>query len=468
MTTKPKNTKQKAFILAGVLSAMFLASMDSTIVSTAIPQIIENLNGMEYYTWPVTIYMLCMMVVIPIVGKMSDTFGFKPLFFLGICIFLGGSALCGTSRTMLHLIIFRGFQGIGAGILSANTLGIIGVTFSPVERAKYMGLSSSVYGLASIVGPALGGLITDNFSWRWVFYINIPIGIIAMLFIFFTLPNVKSEGRKETVDLQGIIVFVLAIAPLLLALAWAGDDYAWFSVQIIGMLGFSAAMLVLFTIIEKKSLQPIIPLKLFQNSIFSISSLNMMLLSGILVGIVVFVPLFAQDTLGTSATGSGAILTPMMFSMVVSSALCGGFISKTKKYKPPSIFGMLVLLIGVFLLTRLNSESKSSLIILIMILTGTAMGFTMPVFNIAVQNAYPKEDVGMATSVLQFFRLLGKTVFSTVFGTVLTASTAAGTQNTLSRKITSIFLLCGLMAIVAIVATVILKELPLRDDTAKK
>ncbi len=210
-----------------------------------------------------------------------------------------------------------------------------------MERAKYMGLSSSVYGLASIVGPALGGLITDNFSWRWVFYINIPIGIIAMLFILFTLPNVKNEARNETVDLPGIIVFVLAIAPLLLALTWAGDEYSWLSIQVIGMLVFSAAMLVLFTIIEKKSSQPIIPLKLFQNSIFSISSLNMMLLSGILVGIVIFVPLFAQDILGTSAAGSGAILMPMMFSMVVSSALCGGFISKTKKYKLPSIFGCL-------------------------------------------------------------------------------------------------------------------------------
>ena len=408
MASDTLDKRQKILILAGVLATMFLASMDSTIVSTAMPQVVKNLNGIEYYTWPVTMYMLCTAIVIPIVGKLSDTFGFKPLFFWGIGIFLGGSVLCGASGNMLSLIIFRGIQGIGAGILSANTLGIIGITFSPVERARYMGLSSSVYGLASIIGPALGGIIADNFSWKWVFYINIPIGIIAAIFILFTLPNFKRQNEKNAVDIPGIIVFVLAIVPLLLALTWAGDDYSWLSVQIIGLLFFSAVMLGLFIMIEKRSAQPIISLKLFQNSIFSISSLNMMLLSGILVGIVIFVPLFAQNVLGTTATSSGTILTPMMFSMVISSALCGGFISKTRRYKLPSVFGMFVLLIGVFLLTVLTSETKNSLIIIIMILTGVAMGFTMPVFNIAVQNAYPKEEVGTATSVLQFFRLMGE------------------------------------------------------------
>ena len=513
-TTTINNQRQNLFILAGVLSAMFLASMDSTIVSTAMPGIIGSLNGMEYYTWPITIYMLCTAVVIPIVGKLSDSLGFKPLFIWGIGIFLAGSALCGASGSMLGFIICRGIQGIGAGILSANTLGIIGITFSPVERAKYLGLSSSVYGLASIVGPALGGFITDHLSWRWVFYINIPIGMMAVLLILFTLPKLQSENTNPEIDLAGMIFFILSIVPLLLALTWAGDEYAWSSVQIIGMLGFSALMAILFMRAETRAANPIIAFSLFRNSTFTISSLNMMLLSGILVGVVVFVPLFAQSILGTTATTSGAILTPMMISMVVSSALCGAFISRTKRYKLPAIFGMLVLLTGMYVLTTLHAASSNGLIILIMVLTGTAMGFTMPVFNIAVQNAFPKNEVGTVTSVLQFFRLLGRILFSAAFGTILSTSLENGMKDlnfgtlpdyavsflkraqsfadsvslleirqklsgemltlfnqlleqvktNLSITINHVFLLCTILTVIAIISTWLLKELPLREN----
>ena len=518
MTTQTALTsRQKKLILVGVLSAMFMASMNSTVVSTALPQVIQSLGGMDLYTWPFTIYMLCTAIVIPIVGRLCDTFGFKPLFFIGIGLFLTGSALCGISASMIQLIIFRGVQGIGAGILSANTLGIIGVTFSPVERARYIGFGSAVYGVASVVGPMLGGLITDHLSWRWAFYINIPIGTLSIIFIFFTLPKIKITNRKKAVDIPGIIVFVLAAVPLLLVLTWINSSN-WISLRIISLIVFSLIMFIVFIIIEKKAAQPIIPLQLFKDPIFRSSSISMLLLNGIVIGIVIFIPLFAQSVLGTDASSSGAVLTPLMFSMVLASALCGWVISKTRKYKLSSVLGVIVIIACMIILSMQTTNTGNIVISLVLIFSGIGLGFTLPVFNIAVQNAYPREQVGMVTSVLQFFRLLGTTLFSAIFGSFLTTSmqtklsnmdfnlmpenAAAFLKNSqsltnknaiadiqkglsgesldsfnsllvqvklaLSDTINVIFIICVIVSIISLIAVVLLKELPIHNERETK
>ncbi|SHK81998.1 drug resistance transporter, EmrB/QacA subfamily [Clostridium cavendishii DSM 21758] len=416
---KKLEKRQIIFIMLGVMLSVLLSSLDSTIVGTAMPKIINELYGMEHYTWPFTAYMLCSTIAIPIFGKIADIYGRKPIWFIGATIFLVSTALCGLSQTMLQLIIFRGIQGLGGGILMSNSFAIVGQIFSPQERGKYMGMVTAVFGLSSVIGPALGGYITDNLNWRWVFYVNLPVGILAMGVMFFALPNYVDKSVKKIVDYLGATLLTLALVPMLLAFTWGGRDYAWMSFQIIGMLLFSVVMLIIFVIVERKAEEPILSPKFFKNKTYNISVLASFLTNAAMFGAITFIPLFVQGVMGTSATNSGMITTPMTLGLVVTSIIAGQLISKTGKYKTMGIVGFVISLVGVLLMTFMNTESTSSEIVRNMVILGAGLGLTLPIFNVIIQNEFEVRELGSVTASVQFFRNIGGTISSAVLGTVM-------------------------------------------------
>ena len=420
--------KKTVLIMIGVMAGILLASLDSTIVATAMPSIISSLKGFDYYAWPFTAFLLCMTISMPLFGKLADTYGFKPIYVFGIIIFLAGSSLCGLAQNMLQLIVFRGLQGIGGAILVSNSLAIIGILFPPEQRAKYLGIGASAGALASIVGPSLGGYITDNWSWRWIFYINIPVGIITLAIILAVLPAHKAVQERKRIDYLGAVTLVIGLIPMLLAFTWGGKDYAWNSAVIICMFAFSLVMLTAFVFIERKAADPIIPMSLFQNSIFNLSAIEIFLISGIMMGAIAFLPLFIQGVIGSSASKSGAILTPFMISMIVGSILGGIIVSKIHKFKVQILIGLVIMGMSVVLLSSMGLTTVNSTVILYMIIMGFGTGIVFPIFNTVAQNAFPENKLGVVTSSIQFFKSMGQTIASSVLGTVLSNYMKSGLQ----------------------------------------
>src|SRR5579884_393718 len=406
-------------IIIGVLLGMLLSALDQTVVGTALPRIVTDLGGFDHYAWVVTAYLLASTVSIPIYGKLSDIYGRRLFFVSGMVIFLIGSALSGTSQDMTQLIIYRGIQGLGAGALMPIAMALIGDIFPPAERGKWQGLIVAVFGLATIVGPILGGWITDNWGWRWVFYVNMPVGAVAILADGLFLPGI---GRRiqHTIDYLGAITLIAWSVPLLLAFSWAGTQYAWGSWQIIGLFVFSAIMLAVFVWVETRAAEPIITPRLFKNSIFSVSTLAMFLLSAGMFGAILYLPLFVQGVLGNSATNSGVVLTPMMLGFMFSSIVGGQILSRTGRYKILAICGFSIASVGMFLLSRMTAATPESEVVRNMIVTGLGMGVMMSLFTIVVQNAFPFKLLGEVTASLTFFRSIGSTLGVAVMGTILT------------------------------------------------
>lgn len=429
MSNTDMGKKRTALILIGVMIGILLASFDVSIVTTAMPQIIGSLNGFDYYTWPLISYLLCMTVVMPLFGKLADIYGFKRIYVFGIITFLIGSALCGMSQSMLQLVIFRGIQGIGGAILISNTLAIVGILFAPAERAKYIGIVSSMGALASIAGPFLGGYITDHLSWRWVFYVNVPIGLLALVVIILALPEHTVAKERKKIDYFGAAALVIALIPMLLAFTWGGNEYDWSSLPIIGMLVFSVIMLVVFAIIETKADDPIIPMALFRNSVFNFSALEMFLLNAVMIGAIIFLPLFVQSVIGSTASKSGAIVTPLMVSVIVGAVISGFIVSKTKKYKALAIIGCVITCIGSALLAFMGVETSSSQVIINMMVLGLGTGITVPIFTVATQNAFPENQLGVVTSSIQFFKSMGSTIASSVLGSIMGFTLNKGVQD---------------------------------------
>lgn len=422
---------KQAFIMSGVIVAMLMSALDQTIVSTAIPKIVSDLNGLDKISWVVTAYLLSSTITVPIYGKLSDIYGRKWFFAFGIVIFLLGSALSGLSQSMIQLIFFRGLQGIGGGALTANAFAIIGDIFPPAKRGKFQGIIGGVFGLASVAGPLLGGWITDNASWRWIFYINIPLGIIAFIIILLAIPKIEASVHKRVIDYLGACTLTAGLLPLLLAFVWAGNQYPWESVQIIGLLVFAISMLLVFGFIESKVQEPILPLTLFHNKVFVVSTIVTFLTSVGLFGAILYIPLFAQDIIGSSATNSGLILTPMMLSLVVSSIIAGQIISRTGRYKIVALCGLFLSLTGVILLSHMSVTTGNTDLVRNMIVTGLGLGVTMPIFTIAVQSAFDRSQLGVVTASMQLFRNLGSTIGVAVLGTVF--------NNTLGEKLVSLY-----------------------------
>jgi EmrB/QacA subfamily drug resistance transporter len=424
--------------MLGVLMVMLLASLDQTIVSTAMPRVIADLQGFDRYTWVSTAYLLTSTVMVPIYGKLSDLFGRKPIFLFGVVIFLIGSALSGASQSMNQLIAFRAFQGIGAGALMPIAIAIIGDLFTPRERGKWQGLTGGVWGLSAIVGPTLGGWITQNSTWRWIFYVNIPIGLVAMLVLIFLMPTLRGKARQISIDYIGAALLVLGTVPLLLGFTWAGTQYDWLSPQIIGMFAGAAVVLTVFVIyqawLERRGGQPIIEPSLFKNSIFSVSTVVTIIFGMGLFGSIFFIPLFVQGVVGSSATSSGLILTPLMLTSLVGSVVSGQLVSRLGKYKWIAILGMAVSVVGTYMLVRLDVHSTNTDVLLAMLVLGLGMGFGMALYTLVVQNALPRK-IGQATSALVFFRQIGGTIGLAAMGSVMTSAYLPAFQNALPAAV---------------------------------
>ncbi len=373
----PYSRRETIFTMIGVLFVVFLSMLDQTIVGTAIPRIVADLQGFDRITWVTTAYLLTSTVPIPIYGKLSDMYGRKRVILFGIVVFLAGSALSGAAQSMNQLIAFRAFQGLGAGALQPIAVAVVGDLFPPRERGKWQGVTGSVYALSAIIGPLVGGWIADHTSWRWVFYINVPVGILAMLVLIFLMPALRSATRRVSIDYAGAALLILGTVPLLLGFSLAGTQYSWLSPQIIGLFGTALIMLIVLVMyaarLERIGKEPIFEPGLFKNSarIFGISVLVTMIFSISLYGSVLGIPLFAQGVLGTSATNSGLILVPFMLTSIGGSVIAGLLLSLTGKYKWVAILGLLIAIVGTVLLVRLNVNS-SSLDVLIAMLVGLA------------------------------------------------------------------------------------------------
>jgi len=412
--------------MAGMLLAALLAAIDQTIVGTAEPRIIASLSGFDRYPWVATLYLLTSTVAVPIFASLSDRFGRKPFFMSGVILFVLASALCGAAGNLTffpfdgmgQLIVFRGVQGIGAGIITGVLFTIVGDIFSPQERGKYQGLFAAVFGLASIFGPTLGGWLTDSWSWRACFYVNLPVGIIAVLALYFEFPNMKPRPSNHQIDWAGFALLVATVVPLLLALTWV-PQHGWGSLRVWPLLACSAVMLVIFIANEARAPEAIIPLSLFRNSIIAVCSLCSFVLGMGMFGAVIYLPLFMQGVLGTSATQSGNLLTPLLIGAVVGAIIGGQTVSRIGEYKILGIVGSILLAGGMVLFARMTGETTHGYVVWSMVVAGLGMGLLQPVYTIAVQNVAPRERMGTATSSTIFFRSIGSTVGVAAFGSVM-------------------------------------------------
>jgi EmrB/QacA subfamily drug resistance transporter len=412
--------KQVIITFVGVMLAMFLGSLDQTVVGTAMPRIIADLGGFSQYTWITTAYIITSAVAVPITGKLTDIYGRKYFYLGGLGIFVLASIACGLSNTMNQIIIFRGVQGIGAGIMMANAFTVIGDLFPPAVRGKYQGFMSAVFGVSSIVGPMLGGYITDSLSWHWVFFVNIPLGILIILLFIFFFPNIKPDNLKHSIDYIGVMLLILGVVPIMLALSWGGVEYAWGSAEIMGMFGFGAVALALFLWVETRVKEPIIPLFIFKDRIVSISAIMIFITGAGMFGAIIFIPLFFQGVLGATATSSGTFIMPMMLGNVFGSFISGQLLARAGgHYRIQGSVGLGLMAIGLWLLSQMNVDTTESTAILYMVITGLGLGVTMPLYLLAVQNAVPYRVLGTATSSTAFLRSLGGSVGLAVFGSVM-------------------------------------------------
>lgn len=438
MSLRDMPQRRKMSILAGVLLAMLLGALDNTIVGPALPLIVRELGGMSMLSWVFTIYSLTSTIAIPVVGKLSDMYGRKWFYISGIVIFLVGSALSGAAgepwlngvfdliggaSPMIQLIVFRGLQGLGGGTMMANAMAIIGDLFEPRERGRYQGLTGAVFGLASVFGPMLGGWITDALSWRWIFYVNVPFGIIALAALGLVMPRPEPSRRRYEVDYLGAFALVAGVVPLLLALNWGGSEHPWGSPTIVGLLLAAVVMLALFVWRELHAEEPILDVTLFKDKSFT-ASMTVLFCSGVgMFGSIMFLPTFMQIVLERSASNSGALLTPMMLAMVAGSAGVGQLISRTGKYKRFGIAGLALAVTGMFMLSRISVDTGDIELALYMMLVGVGIGCLTPIFAISLQAQFPRR-VGEVTGALQFFRAIGGTFGVALLGGVMNASFA--------------------------------------------
>ena len=416
--------------MIAIIAAMFFSAINQTIVSTAMPRIIAVLNGMEHYTWVITIYMLTSTISTVLVGKLSDIYGRKPFILTGIVLFVIGAFLTGFSQDIYQLITYRGIQGVGAGIIMSSAFTAVGDLFAPRERGKWTGIMMSVFGFSSVLGPALGGFIVDHMEWQWVFWIFLPLGIVAFIMILTMFP--KTERRaSESIDYLGALFLTLTIVPLLLgfSLADTKDTLGWGSPTIIGLFAAAVVCCLIFVLVELRVKSPILPMSLFRNDIVTISNVIGFIMNGGMMGALIYLPFFVQGVEGISPTYSGYVTMPMSISMVIVSALVGRGITKTGKYKRYAVLGMPIMILGMIIMAYMNSIA---LAVLAMIVFGLGMGMGMPVFSLTVQNAVSPKDLGVATASSQLFRNLGGTIGIAVMGTIMSSTLATNITEKMS------------------------------------
>ena len=417
-------------VLPGLMLAMVLAMLDQMIVGTALPRIVGDLGGVAHLSWVVTAYVLASTITTPLYGKLGDLYGRKKLLMAAIVIFLAGSALAGLSHSMAELIAFRAIQGLGAGGLMVGVLASVGDLVSPRERGQYVGYMMAVMMLAMIGGPLVGGTITDNFSWRWIFYINLPVGGLALVYLAMVLRTPPNRVR-HSIDYAGAAVLAVAATALVLLTSWGGTQYAWSSPQIISLAAIAAVSLAAFILVERRATEPVLPLHLFSNGNFSLAS-GMSFLAGFaMFGAVTFLPLYQQTVQGASATNSGLLLLPMMAGAVVTSMISGQVTTRTGRYKMFPIIGGAAMAVGMYLLSHLGVGTSRTTSAMYMIVLGIGMGFLMQITTLIAQNSVAPRDMGVASSTRTFFQMIGGSFGVSLFGAIF----ANRLQSTLSARL---------------------------------
>ncbi|WP_412540361.1 MDR family MFS transporter [Longispora sp. K20-0274] len=459
-------------IIGALMLAMLLAALDQTIVSTALPTIVRELGGLEHLSWVVTAYMLGSTVATPLWGKLGDQYGRKNLFLGAIVIFLAASALCGQAGTLGELIAFRALQGVGGGGLMALAAAIVGDVVPPRERGRYQGLFGAVFGVSSVAGPLLGGLFVDHLSWRWVFYVNLPLGVLALVAVAVALHSTEVKTQHK-VDFLGIGLLAAAVSCLVLLTSWGGTTYAWGSVEIIG-LGVAAVVLGIgWWLSARRAAEPVLPLHLFRMRIFALGSAISFVIGFAMFGALTFLPLFLQVVHGVSATMSGVYLLPMVGGMLLTSITSGQLISRTGNYRIYPVVGTVVTAGGLFLLSRMDEHTSAPVYSSYFFVLGAGLGLVMQVLVIAVQNSVGYRDLGVATSGVTFFRSIGGSFGVSVFGTIFSNRLKAtlgdarpGTPEYLhaySASLQTVFAIATPIALLAFVFALLLRDEPLRD-----
>lgn len=409
--------RELLIIFSGLLLVMLLGALDSTIVATALPTIVGDLGGLERLAWVVTAYLLAQTVVTPIYGKLGDLYGRKIVLQAGIVIFLVGSALCGVSQSMIELILFRALQGLGGGGLIVTTQAVVGDIVPPRERGRYQGIFGAVFGVSSIAGPLLGGYFTTHLSWRWIFYINLPLGLLALGVIAVALPR-RAERVRHSVDYVGAALLAITLSALVILTDLGGVTYAWYSGQIIVLAVIAIVGLIGFIITERRAREPMLPPHLFENRTFTLTAAIALIVGFALFGSVTYLPLFLQVVGGATPTGSGLQMLPMMGGMLFTSITSGQLISRWGRYKPFPIVGTAVMVVGLFLLSRMSAATTIVSASINMLVLGLGLGMVMQVLVIAVQNAVDYKDLGVGTSGATLFRLIGGSLGTALFGAI--------------------------------------------------
>jgi EmrB/QacA subfamily drug resistance transporter len=413
----PLEHRQVLIVFSGLLLVLLLAALDSTIVSTALPTIVSELGGLEHLAWVVTAYLLAQTIVTPVYGKLGDLYGRKLVLQSAIVLFLAGSVLCGFSHNMTQLILFRFVQGLGGGGLNVTTQAAVGDIVSPRERGRYQGIFGAVFGLASIAGPLLGGYFTTHLSWRWIFYVNVPLGIIALVVLGITMPA-RSLRRSHAIDYAGAGLLAVALSGLTLIADVGGTAYPWSSQLVVSLMAITAVALVSFVFVERRAAEPVLPPRLFGQRTFSVTSLIGLIVGFALFGSVTYLPVYLQLVKGVSPTRSGMQMLPMMGGMLVTSIISGLLISRTGRYKIYPLLGTAVMSVGLFMLSRLTVASSTLAASFDMLLLGLGLGLVMQVLVIAVQNSVDYGDLGVATSGATLFRLIGGSLGTAVLGAI--------------------------------------------------
>jgi len=407
--------------LAAVLLAMFFAALDQTVVATALPVIVADLNGLAVYTWVFTAYMMASAITVPIYGKLSDVYGRKPFYLVGLGLFILGSALSGQAHTMMELILARALQGVGGGGLLSMPRATIGDIFNPRDRGRWMGAMSGVFGMASIIGPTFGGWITDQLGWRWVFYVNLPVAALVLVAVLATLPRVRA-APSATVDWQGAVWMAAGLVPLLLGFTWAGGRYPWGSLQTLALFASAVLFLTVFVRHERRAREPLLDPRLFAAPVFTVASLVALFVSMAMFGGLMFLPLYVQGVLGASAQASGIILTPMMLGFAGGSVAGGVLMSRTGRYRALAIAAAALSVAGMLLFNTLGASTPQPVVVRDMVVAGIGIGALMPLLNVVVQSAFPYRIMGVVNATQQFVRSLGGVIIAPILGTVLASS----------------------------------------------
>lgn len=488
-------------IMIGLILGMLLACIDGTVVGTSIPTIIEDLGGAEIYTWLITIYLLAETITTPIAGKMSDIYGRKPVFLLGMILFLGGSIFAGFSQNMEGLIIGRAVQGLGGGMLIPVAMATVADLYTPQERGKMQGILGAIFAIASAIGPFIGGVIVDNASWHWVFFVNIPIGILAIAFTAIKFPKTHAESNAK-IDYLGMGALSAFLALLIMVVTFGGGTYPWGSFEIIGMSIAAIIFLGLFIYIETRVEEPLVPLRLFRNRTFTAGSIGLLVMALGLFGILSYIAIYLQEYVGLSATNSGATLIPLTIGMTITS-VGSGFLLKKTGYMPWLIVGPPVSALGLYLISTLGMGSPQSDASLYLIIAGLGMGCVMSNFIVAAQNITPRRDMGVMTSTMSLFRSIGGTVGAAIIGTLINNRIAIELQQNIPADVYNVvphttgildglkeivalfpqyptleldimysygqslsyaFVICAIIVLCTIIASLLVKRVPLKTD----